>query len=89
MRHADVVAKIPGEAKPPPIDHGEHSYTVALVPGKMRKVCKIEVHVRNKAFRVQFPKLQKEEKPLVHWGGDVDAAWATAKEKATTKVDML
>ena len=87
VRHRELLSTLPAEAWPPAVDHGEHSYTVMVPVGPRNIIAKIEVHIRNRGFRINFPKLTKEEKPSVPWGDDINSAWATAVKKATQKVE--
>ena len=78
---------LPKEAHPPEVNHGERSYSVALVLGRSRSMCKIEVHVRSGRFRIVVPKFKRGEHPFFSWGDDPDAAWQAAKSKAAAKAD--
>ncbi len=77
---------MPAEAWPLAVDHGEHSYTVMAPVGPRNIIAKIEVHIRNRGFRISVPKLTKEEKPVVPWCDDTTGAWETAVKKVTQKV---
>ena len=88
-RHEDLLQKIPKDAHPPPNDHGEHSYTVQIALGRRNNICKIEVHVRTKGFRVVQPHLKRDEGPWIPWNDNIPEAWEKAKQKATEKIDQL
>jgi hypothetical protein len=68
---------------------GEHSYTVTLPLGRRLHVCKFEVLIRSKAFRVSTPKFDKGEKPLVPWGDDLGKSWSDVKNRALEKLRAL
>ncbi len=71
------------------VPHGEHSYTVPVPCGKMRKIAKISVLLRNSAFRVETPTLTKAEGASVKWGEDPQSAWDLAVQKAAAKFDSM
>ena len=64
---------------------GEHtvnasnlSYTIPLPLGRRNQMCKIEVHIKAKAYRIIFPKVQFPQTP---WCGDPVGAWEKVKDK--------
>jgi hypothetical protein len=88
VRYKTIVDSLPAEAHPPPVDHGEHSYTCPIALGPRGTICRIEVLVRSEGFRVAKPKLTKEEKPFCPWGLDPHQAWQAAKDKVLMKLNQ-
>jgi hypothetical protein len=52
-------------------------------------VCKLEVHMRARGYRVTSPKCSKDDKPWVPWDGDPHAAWVEVKARAVRKLQAL
>ena len=60
------------------INAGNLSYTVPLPVGRRNQMCKIEVHIKSKAYRITSPKVQF---PQTAWCGDPVGAWEIVKGK--------
>ena len=60
------------------VNAGNLSYTVPMPVGRRNQMCKIEVHIKAKAYRIIVPKVQY---PQTAWGGDPVGAWEKMKDK--------
>jgi hypothetical protein len=60
--------------------------------GRRNFPARIEVHIRNRGFRVTYPKCVKDDKPWVAWSdydGDIEAAWKEVQQRALNKIRSL
>jgi hypothetical protein len=71
---------------------GEHTFTVAMPLGRRNTVCKLEVHMRGRGYRVTSPKCTTADKPWVAWAdfdNDLHRAWLEVKSRALRKLQAM
>ena len=76
-----------GEGSSKTLKPKRYNYQVALVLGKAKKLCKVEVHLKCRAFRLTMPRVPVGQQVQYPWKSDVLKAWEAAKAKCVEIVD--